>query len=167
MSENNQLLTEENNIMSEKVRVLYIDDEKHNLIAFKASFRRDFYVQTAESSEEGREILKNETFDVIVTDQRMPSETGVEFLVSILNVYPDPIRILLTGYTDIEAIVDAINKGQVYQYVTKPWDYEKLKELLLRAAELSRLRVQNRQLLKDLKKANEQLEFLLRQKLLD
>ena len=152
----------------EPVKVLYIDDEENNLIAFKAAFRRDFKVFTAQSADEARDILKNnENFDVIITDQRMPKETGVEFLVSILDSYPDPIRILLTGYSDIEAVIDAINEGQVYRYITKPWNEEDLRNTIKNAAEVHRLRKQNEILLQKLEKANQQLEFLLRQKLLD
>ncbi len=152
----------------EPVKVLYIDDEDNNLIAFKAAFRRDFKVFTAQSADEARDILKNnENFDVIITDQRMPKETGVEFLVSILDSYPDPIRILLTGYSDIEAVIDAINEGQVYRYITKPWNEEDLRNTIKNAAEVHRLRKQNEILLQKLEKANQQLEFLLRQKLLD
>lgn len=152
----------------EPVKVLYVDDEENNLIAFKAAFRRDFKVFTAQSADEARDIVKNnENFDVIITDQRMPKETGVEFLVSILDSYPDPIRILLTGYSDIEAVIDAINEGQVYRYITKPWNEEDLRNTIKNAAEVHRLRKQNEILLQKLEKANQQLEFLLRQKLLD
>ncbi len=80
--------------------------------------------------------------------------------------FPDPIRILLTGYTDITAVIDAINKGQVYQYLTKPWDESNLRIIIKNAYEIFDLRMQNRELLEKLKKANEQLEFLLRQNLI-
>lgn len=151
----------------EPVKVLYVDDEQNNLIAFKAAFRRDFKVFTAESADKARPIVKENELDVIITDQRMPKETGVEFLVSILDDYPDPIRILLTGYSDIEAVIDAINKGQIYRYITKPWNEEDLRNTIVNAAEVHRLRKQNAVLLQKLEKANNQLEFLLRQKLLD
>lgn len=149
------------------IKVLYVDDEQNNLIAFKAAFRRDFKVFTADSAENARPIVEKNELDVIITDQRMPRETGVEFLVSILDKYPDPIRILLTGYSDIEAVIDAINKGQIYRYITKPWNEEDLRNTIKNAAEVHRLRKQNLILLQKLEKANNQLEFLLRQKLLD
>ena len=98
------------------INVLYIDDEPNNINSFKASFRRTFKVFTAESAEEGRKILASEEVHVILSDQRMPKETGIEFFQSILKSHPDPIRILITGYTDINAVIDAINVGQVYNY---------------------------------------------------
>lgn len=150
----------------DKIRVLYVDDEVHNLHSFKAAFRRDFEVFTAESAAEGRKILANEDIKVIITDQRMPETTGVEFLESIIPSYPDPIRILLTGYTDIQAVIDAINKGQIYHYITKPWDEEQLRNIINNAYEVFSLRAENKELIKSLLRVNEQLEFLLRQRLL-
>lgn len=97
----------------------------------------------------------------------MPDETGVEFLVSILDKHPEPIRMLLTGYSDIEAVIDSINKGQVYRYITKPWNDKQLELSIRNAHEVYSLRKENKILFEKLKKANEQLEFLLRQKLLD
>eukprot|EP01132_Coremiostelium_polycephalum_P018197 gene18197-21715_t len=104
------------------VRVLYIDDEDHNLQAFKASFRRQYEIYTANSASEGLKILENVPVHVIIADQKMPGTTGVEFFKSIIHTYPDPVRILLTGYTDIEALADAINHGDIYRYITKPWN---------------------------------------------
>ncbi len=154
--------------MSEKalINILYVDDEVNNLHSFKAAFRRDFNVFTAESATEGRKILDEEVIEVIVTDQRMPGMTGVEFLESIIPVYPDPIRILLTGYTDIQAVIDAINKGQVYHYLTKPWEEQQLRNIINKAYEVYSLRAENKELMKSLIRVNEQLEFLLRQKML-
>jgi response regulator RpfG family c-di-GMP phosphodiesterase len=150
----------------EKIHVLYVDDEVNNLHAFKAAFRRDFNIFIAESAKEGIQVLENEPIEVIITDQRMPEMTGVEFLESIIPQYPEPIRILLTGYTDIQAVIDAINKGQVYHYITKPWDEEQLRNIIRKAYEVFELRAENKELVRSLLRANEQLEFLLRQKLL-
>ncbi|UCS95571.1 response regulator [Echinicola marina] len=150
----------------EKIRILYVDDEENNLQAFKATFRREYKVYLAISADEGRDILKSKEIDLIITDQRMPEETGVEFLESIIPDYPEPIRILLTGYTDIQAVIDAINKGQVYHYLTKPWEEDYMKTVIKNAYEVFSLRKENKKLTDDLIKANEQLEFLLRQKLL-
>jgi response regulator RpfG family c-di-GMP phosphodiesterase len=150
----------------EKIRVLYVDDEENNLQAFKATFRRDFKVFLAISASEGEEILKNEVIDIIITDQRMPEKTGVEFLESIIPIYPKPIRLLLTGYTDIQAVIDAINKGQVYHYLTKPWEEDYLRTVIKNAYEIYTLRIENERLTQALIKANEQMEFLLRQNLL-
>jgi len=155
-----------NDSEKEKIRILYVDDEENNLQAFKATFRRDYKVHLAVSAEKGREILNSEVIDIIITDQRMPEETGVDFLESIIPSHPDPIRILLTGYTDIQAVIDAINKGQVYHYLTKPWEEEYMRTVIKNAFEVFSLRKENKKLTADLLKANDQLEFLLRQKLL-
>ncbi|AWW31682.1 response regulator [Echinicola strongylocentroti] len=151
---------------TEKIRILYVDDEENNLQAFKATFRREFKIHLAVSADKGREILDNNDIDIIITDQRMPEETGVEFLESIIAKHAEPIRILLTGYTDIQAVIDAINKGQVYHYLTKPWEEEYVKTVIKNAYEVYSLRKENKKLTEDLIKANDQLEFLLRQKLL-
>lgn len=150
----------------EKIRILYVDDEENNLQAFKANFRRDYKIFLAIGAKEGREILRNEEIDMIITDQRMPEETGVEFLESIIKEYPEPIRILLTGYTDIQAVIDAINKGQVYHYLTKPWEADYLRTVIKNAFEIYALRRENERLTQALIKSNDQLEFILRQNLL-
>jgi len=151
---------------SAKIKVLYVDDEVNNLQAFKATFRRDYKIFLAESAREAREVLKEQEIEIIITDQRMPEETGVEFLESIIPTHPDPIRILLTGYTDIQAVIDSINKGKVYHYLTKPWEEDYLRTVIKNAFEVYALRRENKQLTDNLLKANDQLEFLLRQNLL-
>lgn len=150
----------------DKIRILYVDDEDNNLQAFKATFRREYKIFVAINAQEGRNILAQEEIDIIITDQRMPEETGVEFLESIIPIHPNPIRILLTGYTDIQAVIDAINKGQVYHYLTKPWEEDYLRTVIKNAFEIYTLRMENEKLTKALIKANDQLEFLLRQNLL-
>ena len=148
------------------ISVLYVDDEIHNLNAFKASFRRVFKVYTAESAAEAIQILEKEYVNIILTDQRMPVMTGIQFLESIVEKYPNPIRMLLTGYSDINAVIDAINKGQVYLYLTKPWQEADLQSALEKAFEVFSLRERNKELTSELLLVNEQLEFMLRQKLL-
>jgi len=150
----------------EKIKILYVDDEVHNLQAFKATFRRTYQVFTAPSGQEGLEIFKKEELNIILTDQRMPEMTGIEFLVEVQKINPEPIRILITGYSDINAVIDAINKGQVYRYLNKPWQEDELKATIEMAFEVFRLRRENKELLEKLKRANEQLEFLVRQSLL-
>lgn len=148
------------------INVLYIDDEPHNLTSFRASFRRDFNVFTAESAAEGRKILEENDINIILSDQRMPKQTGIEFFESILEEFPDPIRILLTGFTDVNAVIDAINRGQVYKYLTKPWNYNDVKNFIEKAYEVFSLRKENMELTKKLIDANRKLEFLARQSLL-
>lgn len=151
-----------------KVGILYVDDEPNNLTSFKATFRGTYNIFTASSASEGKNLLaqNHENIHIIITDQRMPETTGVEFLSSIIDSYPDPIRILLTGYSDIQAVINAINQGQIYQYISKPWEEQHMKIVIEKAYEVYALRRENKELIKSLLRANEQLEFLLRQRLL-
>ncbi len=146
--------------------MLYIDDEANNLIAFKATFRREFNVFTCESAEKARDILAAYEIHVILSDQRMPKMTGIEFFESILEEYPKPIRILITGYTDIEAVIAAINQGQVYKYLTKPWNENDIRNFVLKAFEVYSLRKANAEMTEKLIDMNKKLEFLARQGLL-
>jgi two-component system, sensor histidine kinase and response regulator len=108
--------------MSEKIKILYVDDELNNLVGFKASFRLDYDVLIAENTTIAVELLtKNPDIRIIFCDQRMPDKTGVEFFEEIRSWFPHPIRILLTGYADIEAVINAINRGHIFRYVKKPW----------------------------------------------
>jgi response regulator RpfG family c-di-GMP phosphodiesterase len=96
----------------------------------------------------------------------MPDMTGVEFLESILDIFPDPIRILLTGYADINAVIDAVNKGKIYHYLSKPWKEEELSETIEKAHELYEYEISQKEYNKQIIRVNDQLEFLLRQRLL-
>ncbi|MBC7566465.1 MAG: response regulator [Pedobacter sp.] len=145
------------------MNVLYVDDEVHNLNAFKATFRRLFNVFIAESAIEGRKILETQDIQIVITDQRMPVTTGIEFLESIIPDFPEPIRILLTGYADINAVIDAINRGQVYKYIQKPWMDEDLRINIEKAFEIYSLRKENKELTERLLLANKHLESLLKQ----
>jgi response regulator RpfG family c-di-GMP phosphodiesterase len=149
-----------------KINVLYVDDEENNLLAFKASFRRDFNVFTAISADEGSKILAGNEIHVLITDQRMPGTLGTELLAQAVKDYPDQIRILLTGFSDIEAIKDAINRGQIYHYLQKPWNDEELRSTIKNAFEVYHLKKKQKELSEQLLQTNEQLEFMLRQKLL-
>ena len=107
--------------------ILYIDDEANNLISFKATFRYRYPVHTAISTDEAREILRsNPNIRVIFCDQRMPGETGIEFLHEIKKDFPLPVRILLTAYADLQTVVDAVNKGHIFRFVRKPWVEEEI-----------------------------------------
>ena len=115
--------------------ILVVDDEIDNLDLLKRTFRREYNVHTANSAQEALRLLEDQEFAVIVSDQRMPEMTGVELLQRAREKYPFTIRILLTGYTDINALVDAINMGHVYRYVTKPWSREEIVMTVKRAVE--------------------------------
>jgi two-component system sensor histidine kinase/response regulator len=141
----------------EKIKVLYIDDEVNNLNAFKATFRQFYQISIAQSAKEGLAILKENEVHVIIADQRMPEITGVDFFASIVKEFPDPIRILLTGYADIEAVIDAINKGQIYRYIKKPWDDFELKMNIENAFEIYHTRRELKLKNEALTKANNEL----------
>lgn len=123
--------------------ILFVDDEEQNLVTFKATFRRDYTIYTANSALEGLEVMRKHNINLVITDQRMPEMTGVEFLEAILPEYPDTIRILLTGYSDIDAVIDAINTGRVFRYITKPWDERELRMTIENARQLYGLQREN------------------------
>jgi response regulator RpfG family c-di-GMP phosphodiesterase len=149
-----------------KITVLYVDDEENNLFSFKATFRMKYEVLTAISAKDALTILSTKQVHVIISDQRMPEMTGVEFFEIILEKFPDPMRILLTGYADMSAVVDAVNKGKIFHYLDKPWNEEELDQTINRAYEKYLEYVQLKTMNEKLADSNEQLEFLLRQKLL-
>lgn len=122
----------------EKIKLLFVDDEVNNLLSFKATFRREFEVFTAETAELGEKMLEENEIPIIIADYRMPDVTGVEFFERIIPNNPDSIRILLTGYADIEAVIDAINKGEVYRFVRKPWDENELRNTIKNGYEIYR-----------------------------
>lgn len=142
----------------DRIRVLYIDDEANNLHAFKALFRKDYEIFIAESGDEGTKVLANEQIHVIICDQRMPGMTGVEFFESILTKFPHPVRILLTGYTDIQAVVEAINRGQIYRFIDKPWDQQVLSVAIQNAHEIYHTKFLLREQNLQLQKAYEELD---------
>jgi CheY-like chemotaxis protein len=119
-----------------KAKMLVVDDEPDNLDLLYRTFRRDYQVLKAESGSRALELLREEgEVAVIISDQRMPEMKGTEFLSRTVPDFPNTVRIILTGFTDIEDLVDAINSGQVYKYITKPWDPNELKTVVHRAAE--------------------------------
>ena len=150
----------------DKVSVLYVDDEENNLFSFKATFRLKYKVFTAISGADAISILEKNEIHVIVTDQRIPNMSGVDILEKVLERFTDPIRILLTGYTDMNAVVDAINKGKIFHYLTKPWNEEELDKTIERAYDIYQEREKIKTMNEKLEISNSQLEFLLRQKLL-
>jgi sigma-B regulation protein RsbU (phosphoserine phosphatase) len=136
--------------------ILYIDDEEQNLISFRSTFRRDYHIHVATSGKEGLEIMEKHHIQLVITDQRMPDMTGIEFLEQIVPLYPDCMRMIMTGFSDMEAIIQAINKGNIYRYISKPWN--RLKMNIDSALEVYNLKSQNKHLIEDLKEANLNLE---------
>jgi response regulator RpfG family c-di-GMP phosphodiesterase len=151
---------------ADKITILYVDDEENNLFSFKATFRIKYQVLVAISGEEALKILDAKKVHVIITDQRMPEMTGVDFLEKVLEKFPDPMRILLTGYADMNAVVDAVNKGKIFHYLAKPWNEEELDMTINRAYEKYLEKAELTDMNEKLVGSNDQLEFMLRQRLL-
>jgi DNA-binding NtrC family response regulator len=126
--------------------VLVVDDEPDNLDAFRFNFKRVFKIHTATSGDEGLKVLREHEVAVIVTDQRMPRMTGLEFLKEARALRPEAVPIILTAFTDVDVLIEAINLGHVYRYVTKPWDAKEVKGILTQAIERHHLRRENARL---------------------
>ncbi|RBP52873.1 response regulator [Arenicella xantha] len=124
---------------NKKYTILCVDDEPRITSALKALFRREYSVLTANSGQEALEILEDCTVNVLLSDQRMPGMLGSELLTQVSQLYPQTIRILLTGFMDRQAIVDSINEGEVYRFINKPWDNVEIKEVVAEASEASEL----------------------------
>jgi len=144
-----------------KANILYVDDEANNLVSFNAAFRKYYNVFTATSAKEGVAILRKNDIQVIITDQRMPEMTGVQFLEAIIPDYPDTIRMILTGFSDIEAIVKAINCGHVFRYLTKPWDEQELKQTIDAGLSIYELEKENQKLLQTMQEEVQKQQKLL------
>ena len=123
-----------------KLKLMVVDDEADNLDLLYRTFRRDFQVYKASHARGALDILsKVGEMAVIISDQRMPEMNGTEFLSRTVDKFPDTIRILLTGFTDVEDLVDAINSGQVFKYITKPWKPDRLKAIVEQASDTYRV----------------------------
>lgn len=141
-----------------KHTILCVDDEIDNVDALERLFRKKYNVLKATSGAQALEILDQhpEPIALIITDQRMPEMTGVQFLEKTISKFPDTIRLLLTGYTELESVIDAVNKGQIYRYLTKPWDSVDLGNTVDHAIERFLIG-------RELKKKNRELELALQE----
>ena len=141
-----------------KYSILYVDDEETNLRVFKSNFRRFYNIYTSANPVEAISILEENVIQVIITDQRMPEMTGTEFLEKILPDHRDVIKIILTGFTDIEAIKDGINRCGIHKYITKPWNFDEMKTVLDRALLTYQKSLDSVEHIKDLEETNQELE---------
>ena len=130
--------------------ILAVDDEPANLRMVERLLRKDYRVLTASGGQEALEILKHEMVSLIVTDQRMPGMTGTDLLRESLKTSPDAVRIILTGYTDTDALIEAINTSRVYKFVSKPWDPMQLKQTIEDALNDHHRQLEQKRLLDDL-----------------
>ncbi len=143
--------------MDERI-LLLVDDEENIMSALTRLLRRDGYkIFRANGGAAGLELLRQQEVGVIISDQRMPEMTGVEFLSEVKELYPDTVRMVLSGYTDLNSVTDAINHGAVYKFLTKPWDDELLRKNVAEAFEYFELKQDNECLARELQQANERL----------
>jgi CheY-like chemotaxis protein len=143
-------------------RILVVDDEEAILETMTFTFQDDYEVYTSTDARKALELLDQKApVAVVLTDQRMPDMSGVEFVAEVFRRHPATVRMILTGFSDIDAIIQAINDGHVYAYITKPWEPEQLKQLMKQAVEHYKLSVENERLLADLRKANVFLEAVM------
>ncbi|HEY7313387.1 MAG TPA: hybrid sensor histidine kinase/response regulator [Gemmataceae bacterium] len=138
--------------------LLVVDDEVDVVQSLQDLLRREYRVLGATRARDGLRLLHEQPVHIVMTDQRMPDMTGIEFLRDVRRDRADAIRLLFTGYADIKAVIDAINEGHVYRYITKPWDPDELLTILHQAGEQYDLLQERRQLLDDLRRKNEELE---------
>lgn len=146
--------------MAEQHTLLLVDDERDNLDALERTFRKKYRILKALNHTEALKHLKEHDVSLIISDQRMPEMTGVQLLEKSIALRPDAIRILLTGYTDIESVVSAINSGQIYRYITKPWDPRELEITVSRAVERFEMSRELKRKNEELQKAYEELKTL-------
>ena len=146
--------------MSKTAAILYVDDEEIGHILFDAIFGDDFDVHKALSAGEALEILRGETIHLLITDQCMPDKTGAELLAEIRDEFPDIGRVMLTAYSDVDAIIQAVNVGRLDRYVTKPWDADELRDIIDMALEKVDQRRQRRCLIEGLGQAVEREQGL-------
>ncbi len=146
--------------MDEQIRILCVDDERNVLRALERVFLDDDYeILTALSAEEGLTLLQEQpSVQVVISDYRMPGLNGVDFLKEVHRLRPESVRIVLSGYADTAAVVSAINEGQIYKFIPKPWNDDELKVTIQNALEKYRLERSNAQLLEELQVANRNLE---------
>jgi response regulator RpfG family c-di-GMP phosphodiesterase len=149
-----QIMSEvENEKEKQKHTVLIVDDEANNLQLLKRTLRRKFNILTAMDGKEALEIIDEQGHNIslIISDQRMPKMTGTEFLAKVTEKHPYIIKMLLTGYSDIEAMIDGVNKCQLFQYITKPFELDELEMIIQHGIEAYELTLSKNTLLQDLK----------------
>jgi response regulator RpfG family c-di-GMP phosphodiesterase len=143
----------------ENPKVLIVDDETEVLNSLADLLRKDFHIFATSDVHEAQSLLASHNmFSVVISDQRMPVMTGAELLALVAKTSPDTARILLTGYADLDAVIEAVNRGQIVRYITKPWDAGKLLEILKPIAERHHLLHENRRLIQKLAQLNESTE---------
>src|SRR5205085_11225982 len=134
--------------------LLVVDDEPDLVHSVQDLLRFEYRVLGATRATEGLKLMESEPVHIVMSDQRMPEMTGVEFLKRLRERYPDTVRLLFTAYADIKAVINAINQGMVYRYITKPWEPQDLQTVLKQATEHYDLLAERKQLLQELQAKN-------------
>ena len=155
--------------VGKNIKILFVDDEKNVLRALERIFLDDDYeIFTASSGDEGLQILKEQgVFQIVISDYRMPGKNGVEFLREVYTLWPETVRIVLSGYADTGSIVAAINEGHIYKFIPKPWNEEELKVTIVNSLERYALQLRNRELMAELSRYNEELERKVQERTAD
>lgn len=145
-------------------RILIVDDEENVLKALRRSLRKEGYeLFSANSAAEGIELLQRQPVDLVMSDHLMPDMTGLELLKVVRNRWPDGVRIMLTGHADMQTAIEAINHGEIYRFLTKPWDDAELKVTLHLAFEQLELQRENRRLLATVRRQHDVIKALERE----
>src|SRR6202521_2171147 len=139
--------------------LLVVDDEPDLVQSVKDLLRFDYKVLVATRAIEGLKIMQREKVHIVMSDQRMPEMTGVEFLKHLRDSHPETVRLLFTAYADLNAVTDAINQGNVYRYISKPWEPDELKTVLRQAVDYYDLQQERRRLILEVHEKNQQLEI--------
>ncbi len=141
-----------------KYNLLVVDDEPEVTKSLRRQFRKKYTVFTANTAKDALNIMEHNDIQVIISDQRMPEITGIDFFMMIKSKYPNALKLILTGYSDIEAVIGAINEGQVFRYITKPWHPKELEAIIQEAFEKYELITKNKRLMRSLQETNLSLE---------
>lgn len=142
---------------TDKPKVLIVDDEIDNLDLLKRVLRREYDVHAAQSGQDALKLMEDHDFFLILTDQRMPKMLGTEFLEESVKRDPAAIRILITGYSDIDSVIDAINRGAVHRYIKKPWNRDELKREIEMSVQVQKLTVENQSLVVSMRETNKKI----------
>lgn len=144
-----------------QARILIVDDEENIINSLKRLFRKESYqVFTADSGEGGLDVLEREEVDLIISDLKMPSMNGIEFLAKAKKIRPETLRIMLTGHADLKSVLDAIDKGEVYRFLLKPWNNDELKMSIKQALDFHHMQKENQVLAKTVKRQSQVLRDL-------
>ena len=143
--------------MTTKPTILYVDDDEANLSSFKHIFSDVYDILLANSATEALQLMRHTPVRLVLTDQRMPAMTGVELLQRIATEFPQVIRMLITGFSDIDVVIDAVNQGHIYYYFSKPWDDDLMKQVIDNSLASNLLAEENRRLIKEIRLLNDVL----------